>query len=82
MSRYFWHFVYGLRGRGKAAEFQRGGGSFFQLSWYVIRGHLELVARFPEVWRQRRRMKRRLTARQFRRMVRRHSIRPRQVAAL
>jgi GT2 family glycosyltransferase len=23
MSRYFWHFVYALGGRGKAAEFQR-----------------------------------------------------------
>jgi GT2 family glycosyltransferase len=82
LSRYFWHFVYGLRGRGKAAEFQREGGSFFRLSWYVIRGHLELLARFPEIWRQRRRMKRRLTAKQFRRMMRRHSISPRQVAAL
>jgi GT2 family glycosyltransferase len=82
MSRYFWHFVYALRGRGKAAEFQRDGGSFVRLPWYVIRGHLELLARFPVIWRERRRMKRRLTTRQFRRLVRRHSISPRQVAAL
>jgi GT2 family glycosyltransferase len=82
MSRYFWHFTYALRGRGKAAEFQREGGSFFRLPWYVIRGHLELLARFPEVWRQRRRIKRRLTTKQFRRLIRRHSISPRQVAAL
>jgi GT2 family glycosyltransferase len=82
MSRYFWHFVYALSGRGKAAEFQREGGGFFRLPWYVIRGHLELLARFPTVWRQRRRMKRSLTSKQFRRLIRRHSISPRQVAAL
>ena len=82
MSRYFWHFVYALRGRGKAAEFQRAGGSFVRLPWYVIRGHLELLLRFPAIWRERRKMKRRLTAKQFRRLIRRHSISPRQVAAL
>ena len=43
MSRYFWHFIYALRGRGKAAEFQREGGSFLRLPWYVIRGHFELL---------------------------------------
>jgi GT2 family glycosyltransferase len=81
-SRYFWHFVYALRGRGKAAEFQREGGSLARLPWYVLRAHLELLARFPKVWRQRRRMKRRLTSKQFHRLIRRFSIRPRQVAAL
>lgn len=82
MSRYWWHFAYALRGRGKAAEFQRDGGGFLRLPWYVIRGHLALLSRFPEVCRQRRRMKRRLTAKQFHRLMRRHSISPRQVAAL
>jgi GT2 family glycosyltransferase len=81
-SRYFWHFIYALRGRGKAAEFQRSGGSLALLPWYVVRGHLELLVRFPEVWRQRRRIKRRLTTTQFRRLMRRHTISPRQVAAL
>jgi hypothetical protein len=47
-----------------------------------VRGHIELLARFPEILRQRRRMKRRLTAKQFRRLIRRYSISPRQVAAL
>jgi hypothetical protein len=82
IARYFWHFMYALRGQGKAAEFQRQGGGLFRLPWYVIRGHLELLARFPKVWRQRRGMKRRLTAKQFHRLIRRHSISPRQVAAL
>ena len=82
MSRYFWHFVYALRGRGKAAEFQREGGSFLRLPWYVVRGHIELLGRFPEVLRQRQRIKRRLTSKQFRRLIRRYSISPRRVAAL
>jgi GT2 family glycosyltransferase len=81
-SRYFWHFVYALGGRGKAAEFQREGGSLFRLPWYVLRGHLELLSRFPKIWRQRRGIKRRLTAKQFRRLIRRYSISPRRVAAL
>ena len=53
-----------------------------RLPWYVLRAHVELLARFPRVWRQRRRMKRRLTPKQFRRLIRRFSISPRQVAAL
>lgn len=82
MSRYFWHFTYALGGRGKAADFQREGGSFVRLPWYVIRSHFELLAQFPEIWRQRRHMKQKLSAKQFRRLIRRHSISPRQVAAL
>jgi GT2 family glycosyltransferase len=82
MSRYFWHFVYALKGRGKAAEFQRENGSLARLPWYVLRAHLELFARFPELWRQRRRMKRRLTSKQFHRLIRRFSIAPREVAWL
>jgi GT2 family glycosyltransferase len=81
-SRYFWHLVYALGGHGKAAEFQRDGGSLARLPWYVLRAYLELPARFPGVWRRRRRMKRRLTSKQFRRLIRHFSIAPRGVAAL
>jgi GT2 family glycosyltransferase len=81
-SRYFWHLVFALRGRGKAAEYGREGGSLIGLPWFVIQAHLELIARFPAIWRKRRKMKRRLTAKQFRRLIRRFSISPRQVAAL
>jgi GT2 family glycosyltransferase len=81
MARYFWHFVYALGGRGKAAEFGREG-SVLRLAWIVIRAHVELLARWRAVWRERRAIKRRLTARQFRRLMRRYSISPRQVAAL
>ena len=40
-ARYFWHFVYALRGRGKAAEFQREGGSLARAS---------LVCRCAATW--------------------------------
>lgn len=80
-ARYFWHFVYALAGRGKAAEFGREG-SVLRLPWIVIRAHVELLARWGTIWRERRAIKRRLTARQFRRLMRRYSIAPRQVAAL
>ncbi len=81
LARYFWHFVYALAGRGKAAEFGREG-SVLGLAWIVIRAHVELLARWPTVWRERRGIKRRLTSRQFRRLIRRYAIGPRQVAAL
>jgi GT2 family glycosyltransferase len=81
-ARYFWHFVYALQGRGKAAEFRLAGNNPKQLPLYVLRAHLELLANLPKLWKQRRAMKRRFTSRQFRRLIRRFSISPRQVAAL
>jgi GT2 family glycosyltransferase len=81
-ARYFWHFAYALGGRGKAAEFEREGGSLMRLPWYVVRAHMALLGRLPEIWRQRRGIKRRLSSKQFRRQMRRYSISPRQVAAL
>lgn len=81
-ARYFWHVIFALQGRGKAAEFRRAGNSAKQLPLYVLRAYLQLFLRFPAVWKQRRRIKRRFSARQFRRLIRRFSISPRRVAAL
>ena len=81
-ARYFWHVVYALQGRGKAAEFQRAGNSPKQLPLYVLRAYVTLFQHLPALWKQRRMMKRRLTPKQFRRVIRRFSITPRQVAAL
>ncbi len=78
IARYFWHIVYFMRGRGKAAEFESGG----RLPFIVLRAYFALVARFPALWRERRRIKRRLTPKQFRGVLRRFTISPRQVAAL
>ena len=82
MTRYFWHLVFALQGRGKAAEFQRSGNSAIELPLILFRAHFALLGRFPSLWKQRRAMKRRFTPRQFRRLIRRFSIGPRQVAAL
>jgi len=82
LARYFWHLVYAIQGRGKAAEFQRQGRSAAQLLWYVIRAHFALLGRLPVVWKQRRAMKRRLTNKQFRRLINRFALSTRQVAAL
>jgi GT2 family glycosyltransferase len=81
-ARYFWHVVYAMQGRGKAADFRRAGNRSTQLALYVLRAYLELFRRFPTLWKQRRKMKRRFTPRQFRRLIRRFSISPRRVAAL
>jgi GT2 family glycosyltransferase len=80
--RYFWHFVFALQGRGKAADFQREGNSTAKLPLYVLRAHFAAFGRLPALWKQRRAMKRRFTPKQFQRLVRRFSISPRQVAAL
>jgi hypothetical protein len=81
-ARYFWHVVYALQGRGKAAEFQRAGNSPKQLPLYVLRAYVALFRHLRALWKQRRRMKRRFTPKQFRRLIGRFSITPRQVAAL
>jgi GT2 family glycosyltransferase len=80
--RYFWHFVFAMQGRGKAADFQRAGNSSAKLPLFVLRAHLALFGHLPALWKQRRAMKRRFTTRQFQRLIRRYSISPRQVAAL
>ena len=82
LARYAWHVVYALKGRGKAAEFQKEGNAGARLPLYVLRAYLALLARLPQLLRQRRGMKRRLTPKQFHRLIRRFSIGPRQVAAL
>ena len=81
VARYFWHAVYALSGRGKTAEF-RSRGSALVLPFYVLRAYLALIPRLPLLWRVRHNMKRRLTAGQFRRLLRAYSISARQVAAL
>jgi len=80
-ARFFWHAVYAVQGRGKAAEYRREGSSFLSLLLIVLRAHFELLPRLPQIWQQRRQMKRRLSSRQFRGLVRRFLISPRQVAA-
>jgi hypothetical protein len=81
-ARYFWHVVYAIQGRGKAAEFHRAGNTPRLLPLFVLRAYLELFRHLPVLWKQCQKIKRRFTPRQFRRLIRRFSITPRQVAAL
>jgi GT2 family glycosyltransferase len=82
LARYFWHVALALGGRGAAARFARDGNHPGRLLGCVVRAHMEMLRSLPSLWRRRREIKRRLTPRQFRRLVRRHSIGPRQVALL
>jgi len=82
MDRYFWHVVYAAQGRGKAAEYQRAGNGAGHLAILVLRAYAALFAHLPHLLGQRRSVKRRLSAKQFRRLMRRFSMSPRQVAAL
>ena len=83
LARYAWHIALALRGRGKAAEFARGGGSVAQLATFVLRAHWELLRNLNRLRRQRREIQRtrRLNSRQFAGLLRRYSITSRQVAA-
>ena len=82
LARYCWHAYYASRGRGAAARFKDDGNSTRQLGHYVFRAHIEVVRNWRRLWNQRRQMKRRLTSKQFSRLIRRFSISARQVAAL
>jgi GT2 family glycosyltransferase len=81
VTRYIWHLIYMLQGRGKASEFayQSGGA---MLVWFVVRAHLAVLAALPSLLRKRWRIQRqaRITAREFTRTLREHWIAPRQVA--
>lgn len=82
LARYFWHLVSLRNGRGKAAEFRAAGHSASHLPMYVFRAHLAALRSLPRLLRERKRIRRRLTPRQFGRMLRTYSIGVRQVADL
>ncbi len=84
ISRYAWHAACLFGGRGAAADFLRDGGSGWKLVFYVVKSHLSLVRHGPRLWKQRREIRRkaRITSADFRRLLARHSITPREVAAL
>src|SRR5437016_4577301 len=67
--RYFWHAVFGLQGRGAAASFRKEGNSAKALPVYVLKAHAALLRNAVRLWKERRRIKRRLTPRQFERLL-------------
>jgi GT2 family glycosyltransferase len=80
--RYFWHFVYAVAGRGKAAEFRRTEGSAGMLTT-VVRAWLAMLGGIRPLLADRGaiRRTRRLTPKQFTRILRRYTISARRVAA-
>jgi GT2 family glycosyltransferase len=84
MARYWWHLRSLCSGRGAAAHFRQEGNSTFDLVFTVIRAHLSLLANARALWRKRCEISRtaRLAPGEFARLLRRHSIRVRQVAEL
>ncbi|MCX7605150.1 MAG: glycosyltransferase family 2 protein [Bryobacteraceae bacterium] len=82
-ARYFWHLVDLTSGHGKAAEFRRRDGRAWLLPWLVLKAHVSLLAALPGLLRQRREIaaRRRISAREFRSILRRFSMPVRQVAS-
>jgi len=84
LARYAWHAAFLVGGRGAAAQFRREGGSGWKLVLYVLRSHLALAAHGRRLWKQRREIRRRakIGPAEFQRLLKRHAISPREVAAL
>jgi cellulose synthase/poly-beta-1,6-N-acetylglucosamine synthase-like glycosyltransferase len=84
IARYFWHVSAIVAGRGKAAEYREEGHSAAMLPWLVIRAHVAALFRLPKLLTSRNRIRaaRRISAADFRALLRRHQITVRQVAAL
>lgn len=80
--RYSWHMVYGRRGQGAAAEYRRSPERGPALPILVLRAHVDLLRNLGRLWRERKKIRRRLTPKQFRRLLKQYSISPRKVAAL
>jgi GT2 family glycosyltransferase len=82
LLRYYWHVVYGRLGQGAAAEYQRSRGDAPALALLVLRAHADLLRNLRRLWKERKKIRRRLTPRQFRKLLQHYSISPREVAAL
>jgi GT2 family glycosyltransferase len=84
LARYFWHVVSILGGRGKGAEFRQAGHPAALLPLLVLRAYAVALVGLPRLLAERRRIRatRRLTPREFKALVAKHSIPVRQVAAL
>ena len=80
LVRYFWHWIYGRRGHGTAASYMRSGEPSPAL--IVWRAHRDLLRNIGRLWSERKRIRRRLTPKQFRRLLEQYSIGPRKVAQL
>lgn len=83
VARYFWHVVFLLQGRGKAAQFAGDGGGGIRLAWFAVKAHCAVLSAIPQLIAKRRVIQRkaRMGVHDFIRTVRRHSVGVKQVAA-
>jgi GT2 family glycosyltransferase len=83
-TRYFWHVVSMLEGRGKVAEFRQAGYSAALLPFLVFRAHFAALARMPYLISERRRIRgsARIGEGEYRGLLAEYSIGIRQVATL
>ncbi len=79
-TRYFWHAVSALGGRGAAGEFAKNDGAA-KLVWFAVKAHLALAPALPDLIRKRRAIPRRISAAEFAALARRFAISPREVAS-
>jgi GT2 family glycosyltransferase len=84
VSRYGWHLLTLLSGRGPAADFQKGGGSPVLLVWMVARAHAAALWDLRALLAKRRGIRRgaAISASRFVELARRHSLTAREVATL
>jgi GT2 family glycosyltransferase len=84
LARYFWHVLSMLKGTGAAAEFRRDGNSAWRLVLFAVRAHFALLWNWRKLCGKRRAIRRaaRISAAEFRALLRSHSISPQEVAAL
>jgi GT2 family glycosyltransferase len=82
-TRYFWHLVSMIEGKGKAAEFRDAAHPAW-LPFLVLRAHGAALIRLPRLLRERRRIlsTAKLTSKEFRDLLDRHAITVRKVASL
>jgi GT2 family glycosyltransferase len=82
--RYFWHGLYAIRGRGKAAEHLDSGGGVLSLAGAILRAHAAAIVALPRLLKERQQIMKsaRLGAKQFSKLLLRHRISLRQVASL
>ena len=84
LVRYGWHLAYLFQGKGAAAQFTVESGAGWRLPLLVLQAHAALLMNLPRLLRQRRALfaSARVSAGPFAKLLRRHSLSPRQLAQL
>jgi len=84
MTRYAWHALAAVKGRGAAGQYRNAGHGSLSLVTTVARAHAACLGSAVTLWRKRREVRRaaRIPASEFTRLLRRHWISAREVAEL